>query len=319
MTIKEAILLSLEDFPKGAIMREVYENILHKNIFSFNKEAKTPDATVSALMGDMIRNNDIRIRRFKNENNIYCYYLSKFADNIEQTSKTKSLGKEKDKTFNERSLHPILCKYLDFKGIMAKTIYHEKSTKAEEHQKWIHPDIVGARFIERKNKTSNALFKAIDKASSLELHSFELKKRIGSDYELKKCFFQAVSNSSWANYGYLVAFDIDENLKDELARLNNSFGIGFILLKANPFESEEWFKAREKSLDFSTIDRLCDLNSDYKKFIELVEATLTADEKRFHLSKNALQTICDKFPQNDNELKEHCEAHHIPFNEEDSI
>lgn len=38
MTIKEAILLSLEDFPYGAIMREVYDNILKKNIFKFSKK-----------------------------------------------------------------------------------------------------------------------------------------------------------------------------------------------------------------------------------------------------------------------------------------
>lgn len=65
MTIKEAILLSLEDFPYGAIMREVYDNILKKNIFKFSKEAQTPDATVSALLGDMIRKGDVRIKRFK--------------------------------------------------------------------------------------------------------------------------------------------------------------------------------------------------------------------------------------------------------------
>lgn len=319
MTIKEAVLLSLEDFPKGATTREVYDNIVQKNIHTFNKEAKTPDATVSALMGDMIKKNDIRIKRFKNKNNVFCYYLSKFANNIEHTSTTKLPAKEKDKVFNERSLHPLLCKYLDFQGIMAKTIYHEKSTKVEEHQKWIHPDIVGAHFIERKNKTSNSLFKAIDKSSSLALYSFELKRKIDNDYDLKKCFFQTVSNSSWANYGYLVAFDINENLRDELARLNNSFGIGFILLKANPFESEEWFKAQEKDLDFSTIDKLCEINSDYKKFIDHVEATLTADERRFNFSKTALQNICDNFPKTEYEVREYCKKHAIPLKEDDTI
>ena len=36
MTIKEAILLSLKDYPKGAIAREVYQNILDKGVFKFN-------------------------------------------------------------------------------------------------------------------------------------------------------------------------------------------------------------------------------------------------------------------------------------------
>ena len=37
---------------------------------------------------------------------------------------------------------------------------------------------------------------------------------------MKKSYFQAVSNSSWANKGYLVALDINTNLYSELERLN---------------------------------------------------------------------------------------------------
>ena len=134
--------------------------------------------------------------------------------------------------FSERDLHPLLCSFLNYNGIIAKTIFHEKSSKAEEHQKWVIQILLELNLIEQKNITSNALFKAISKKDSLLLYSYELKKKIDNDYELKKCFFQAVSNSSWSNKGYLVAFEINEDLKDEMARLNNSFGIGFIHLKA---------------------------------------------------------------------------------------
>ena len=34
--------------------------------------------------------------------------------------------------------------------------------------------------------------------------------------DLKKSYFQAVSNSSRANYSYLVALEIGDNLKDEM-------------------------------------------------------------------------------------------------------
>lgn len=317
MTIKEAILKSLEDFPEGAIAKDVYNNILHKNIFAFNKDAKTPDATVHALMGDMIRNNDLRIKRFKNDKNVFCYYLSKFSNNTEHKDFSKS-GKATENVFHERDLHPLLCTYLSNAEIMAKTIFHEKSTKAEEHQKWIHPDIVGAQFIVRKNEICNSFFKAMSKKNALRLYSYELKKRIDSDYELKKCFFQAVSNSSWANYGYLVAFDINEELKDELARLNHSFGIGFILLKANPYESQMWFQAKERQLDFNTMDKLCEINRDFKDFIKLVEATITADEKHFDPSKSALRNLCDKYPDKDGDIQKYCKEHHIPFMDEET-
>ena len=55
MTIKDAILLSLEDFPNGATGREVYENILQRRIFEFNKEAKTPDATMGMSALNVLR------------------------------------------------------------------------------------------------------------------------------------------------------------------------------------------------------------------------------------------------------------------------
>ena len=51
MTIKDAVLLSLEDFPNGATSREVYDNIINKKLFEFSKVAKTPDVTVGARMG----------------------------------------------------------------------------------------------------------------------------------------------------------------------------------------------------------------------------------------------------------------------------
>ena len=40
MTIKDAVLLSLEDFPNGATSREVYDNIINKKLFEFSKIAK---------------------------------------------------------------------------------------------------------------------------------------------------------------------------------------------------------------------------------------------------------------------------------------
>ena len=86
--------------------------------------------------------------------------------------------------------------------------------------------------VKEKNETK----KELKQVTKKELKN-EIKKEINTDYELKKSYFQAVSNSSWANYGYLVALEISDNLKDEMERLNQSFGIGIIELKSNPYES----------------------------------------------------------------------------------
>lgn len=89
---------------------------------------------------------------------------------------------------------------------------------------------------------------------------------------LREYYFQAVSNSSWAHEGYLVALHITEDpeLMDEMRRLNNAFGIGVIRLDAEHFmQSEILFSAKEKeSLDWDTINRLVDSNPDFKKFLD---------------------------------------------------
>lgn len=73
------------------------------------------------------------------------------------------------------------------------------------------------------------------------------------------------------NEGYLVSLEIDDDplLRDELRRLNNSFGIGIILLNAKEIEqSEIILPAKEKEfIDWDTIDRLTDENIDFKHFI----------------------------------------------------
>lgn len=323
MTYKEAILLSLEDFPNGAGSTEIYNNILTKDIMKFPLSARTPRDTVSSQLVDFIQKHDARVNRFKNEKGVYRYFLTKYSPNYsykEEDEGGTSVSESNEKSFHERDLHPLLCTYLAAgkngeEGIVAKTIFHEKSTKAEEHQKWMHPDIIGVQFMKFEDKNCNSLFHAVSKKDTLRMFSYELKKEINNDYELKKCFFQAVSNSSWANYGYLVAFDIDESLRTELGRLNNSFGIGFILLKANPYESEVLFEAKYKSLDFSTINKLCKINKDFATFIKDVEATITADDKYFEASKKELIGKCDTILETESAIKKHCNTHNIPWEE----
>ena len=126
------------------------------------------------------------------------------------TSFTESHG------YDERSLHKVFCSYLRTRNVYAKTIYHEKSsTKVDSAQKWVHPDIIGVEFEEFKNDATLSLLKATEPKESVHIYSYELKKKIESDYQLKQYYFQALSNSSWANYGYLVAFEINEDLSEE--------------------------------------------------------------------------------------------------------
>ena len=179
--------------------------------------------------------------------------------------------------------------------------------------------MIGIEFLNLTSKVNKAFMKILNKSDTFKLTSYEIKKEINTDYELKKYYFQAVSNSSWANYGYLVALEISDNLKDEMQRLNESFGIGIIELKSNPYESKILFQSKFKELDFKTIDKLCKVNEKYENFIELTERMLTIDERNYQSVENELSNFCDEYFENDSEIKEYCKKYFIPYEEDEEI
>lgn len=316
MTIKEAILKSLEDIGGLTNYAEVTQNIIDKDYYDF-KEAKTPMATVSALLGDFIRNGDTRVKRIK-ESGTYFYYLTKNESTIgieklSGESESKPIKIDKKKTYEERRLHKLLSSYLKNTDIYSKTIFHEFSNSKDSNQIWTHPDMVGIKFLNLQTKTSQNFLKSINRIDTFKISSYEIKKEINSDSELKKAYFQAVSNSSWANYGYLVAFEFSDSLYDEMNRLNQSFGIGIIELDANPYKSKILFPAKYRDLEFKTIDKLCVINKDFEKFIELSERLLTAQERYYQSTEREFNEYCDSFFSNDSEIELYCNEFRIPF------
>ena len=324
MTIKEAILKSLEDLGGLCPSTEVSQHIISKEYYDTTKWTQAqPTSVIAATLGNFIREGDTRVKRIKKEN-LFFYYLTKNEqiidiDNfeqcqIEQTKKNDK--KEKEKVFAERDLHKLLCSYLKNSGIYTKTIFHEQSTGKDNNQIWTHPDMVGIRFIKLQNKASQNFLKAINQIDTFKLSSYEIKKELNTDSELKKAFFQAVSNSSWANYGYLVAFYISDSLIDEMERLNQSFGIGIIELKDNPYQSKILYQAKYRELDFKTIDKLCKLNKEFEKFIEQTEKLMTAEERYYKSTEKELDEFCDDYFLNDTEVQKYCKEKNIPTDEE---
>ena len=110
MTLKEAVLKSLEDINNTATYMEVYNHIINRQYYKFIS-AQTPSATISATLGDFIRNGDSRVKRIKEAGGSYTYYLTKNEENIgldvlsgttETTTDTPII---KTKTYDERNLH----------------------------------------------------------------------------------------------------------------------------------------------------------------------------------------------------------------------
>lgn len=185
--------------------------------------------------------------------------------------------------YRERALHQFLTYFTyTYQTIYTKTIYHESSSK-DRYAQWLHPDMVGVYFplgtwepevLEIAREVGNLV---------LRLYSYELKRELTFS-NLRESFFKAVSNSSWAHQGYLVAAEIaqDEGFIEELKRLSTSFGIGVIKLDIhNPDDSEILIPAKEREfLDINTINRLAEINSDFRKFLKGIKFDLSSREIR---------------------------------------
>ncbi len=189
---------------------------------------------------------------------------------------------EKQKTsFHERDLHPLLVKFLDedpnFK-LLCKTIYHENCKKGEGGEcKWNYPDIVGVYFPYNKYKEETLKFLHHTGQEKHKLFSFELKKEL-SFSNLKESYFQAVSNSTWANEGYLVVFEeIEDKVLGELRRLNQSFGIGVIKLESEISNSKILLPAKEREIDIPTLNMLIEQSpKDFEPFMANINKQIEA-------------------------------------------
>jgi hypothetical protein len=318
MTIKESILKSLDDINEPTNYLDVYQHIAKHNYYDFGA-SKTPSSTISAQLGEFIRNGDARVKRIKQAGGTYIYYLSKNESNISldllantsEESPSKILRPNKS-TYEERDLHKLLSSFLKNSGTYSKTIFHEQSNGKDSNQIWTHPDMVGIKFQALQSRASQNLLKSINRSDIIKISSYELKREITSDSELKKAFFQAVSNSSWANYGYLVAFEFSDNLTEEMGRLNQSFGIGIIELDANPYRSKILFPSTFRGLDFRTVDKLCKINGEFEKFIEQIEKLMTAEDRYYRATEKELDEFCDDYFLNDEEMEAYSKGKNIP-------
>ncbi|GAA7709892.1 COG2958 family protein [Helicobacter pylori] len=182
------------------------------------------------------------------------------------------------KIAHERGLHPFLT-YMAINNenlkCYTKTIFHEESSKSIKGiDRWLYPDMVGVRFLhaELSNENLIAFSKKFD-TLPVKLVSFELKREI-SVHNCRECYFQAISNSSWANEGYLVGHHInmhDSKLMDLLKRLHASFGIGVIDLRTDEDKSAILLNAKYKEkIDYTVALELSDKNEKFSAFLKSV-------------------------------------------------
>lgn len=193
-----------------------------------------------------------------------------FTDNSESS---RSTDKQDDPDANEHHLYPLLGSYLKSQlHVLAKRIDEKLSKrKSRGTNKWLHPDLVGMEDL--GSHWDPEVCQCVRERSDqrARLWSFEVKKEL-TPANVRICFFQAVSNSSWANLGYLVAATINAQIMPELRLLSAAHGIGVIQLDVNnPAESQILIPAFERSdVDWNSINRIAKENPDFLDYIKLV-------------------------------------------------
>lgn len=193
----------------------------------------------------------------------------------------------------EHDLYPKLAKYLWSESeIFCKRIDEKKSrnTRGAGGNRWLYPDLVGVKDLssEWDNEIKKCVKSNTDK--TITLWSFEVKILINHS-NVREAYFQAVSNSTWANFGYLVASEVQgAHTFKELRILAGLHGIGFIRLDVdNPPESQIMIPAKERNeIDWDIANRLTEENEDFMEYIKCIrhfyqtgDITLDKWEKRF--------------------------------------
>ena len=245
----EATKMVLEKAGRPMKIFDIWQEIKANNFFGFDENLGFSGATPSQSFFAAINENT------KEESSIFEVISIKpkmiklknqnLIENNEIIVSTSVSSKQEKSVYHERDLHAVLSFFVansvEFDEVYTKTIYHEKSVKSTKGaDKWLHPDIVGVKFNYKFYRPELMNFNKKFDNLPVVIYSFEMKKELTMG-NLKEYYFQAVSNSSWANEGYLVALNIskDDDLRSAILRLNSSFGIGVISLNsANPAQSE---------------------------------------------------------------------------------
>lgn len=199
------------------------------------------------------------------------------AEEDEQENEVTSFSQD-IRSLSERDLYPVLMDYLKSELRLYCLRINEsrsRNSRGAGGNKWLHPDIVAMQPLDRGWDELVRTCVQKNGSKSVHLWSFEVKKELTAS-NVRECFFQAVSNSSWANEGYLVTTSIasDLGVEQELRMLSALHGIGVIILVPdNPSESDIFLPAITRpEADWQSINRLLVENGDFKEFVEQVTA-----------------------------------------------
>jgi len=174
----------------------------------------------------------------------------------------------------EHDLYPLLIEFLH-KELGLYCLRIDEKTSRNSHgsggNQWLHPDIVALEALDKDwdPVVRDCVHHGND--SAVRPWSFEVKKQLTRG-NMRQSFFQTVSNSTWASFGYLVATGINNDVEAELQMLCALHGIGVLLLNTHSlFDSQILIPAHERAvIDWQSVNRIVSENADFHRFIEQV-------------------------------------------------
>lgn len=172
----------------------------------------------------------------------------------------------------KRDLYPMLIEFISSEvGAAAFRINEATASnrRGPGGNKWLYPDIVAIEALTTgmNKEVVGALQHSGERRA--RVWSFEVKRLLNRS-NVREAYFQAVSNSSWASFGYLAAAEIEgaDTLR-EIQMLYSVHGIGLVEIDiGSPTESVLRIPARERlSIEWYMCSRLADENRDFSSIM----------------------------------------------------
>lgn len=271
LTLKEKVRIFLHEdnkekrFSSPAIAKELFNQ--YNKEYEGKKKLEQLAAEVSAVLS--VHRDELKLSVITSSTPKEFYFTDQGSENV-WTKNNKQ---------TEKDLYALVQQYLKYELKVYSKVVAFFNKKGPTKNEWLHPDIVGIENLTSRWK--NEEVKKLASASNSKkarLWSIEVKCDVDKN-SVRQNYFQAVANSSWANFGYLAVGDIkDMEADEELCMLADLYGIGVMKINiGNPLESKILIPAKEREIDMVACSRLAEANDYFKGFIKKVH--------NFHLTQ----------------------------------
>ena len=193
-----------------------------------------------------------------------CY---KLVVHSEKGPKNSSKYSIQELTYKESDLYELVrtaCNFMDYSQI------HKHETSKGKGQ-ILHPDVIGLSLVGNFiPNTPNSQLKLLNvMQAEPSFHSIEVKHGniTKTPKELEESIKQTERNGRWANFNWLLLFDVEEELVQLAVNSVKSFGIGILQLYTSPLEVIMRAKPVRSEIDHQHLSELVRLVDGFDSFI----------------------------------------------------